>query len=196
MGERGPKSMKGERKRTFRSVVFWLPLVGLCLVLAVVLVPLFGAGYVRAMLNGPDVVLSVPSPDGSYTAYVENLPSLDPPNQSMSVERGDQRHFMWIGNLAGDVDAIEEILWSPDGEIVVFQSRHYLTATRVSDWRTIRVYLGREWTRTKAARRSTFTSGGVARVVEGIEFPERGVVVYRLRDEEAPERIQFDVASE
>jgi hypothetical protein len=183
--------MKAGKRRTFRSIVFWAPSVGLVAVLAMILIPLFGLGYVQAMLSGPEVVMEVSSPDGEFVAYVEEPPSLDPPNQSLFVERGDKTHFMRIAKLAGDVDSIKDIVWSEDGDIVVFHSQCYLTAARVADWRTTRVYLGREWRRAEPKRRTTFSSGGAAKVVDSIEFPEAGVVEYMFEGESAPRRIQF-----
>jgi len=183
--------MKQAVKKALRRVLFWAPLAGFCLLLLVILVPLFGFGFVQAMVSGPEVVLEVASPDGEFVAYVEEAPSLDPPNQSLFVERGDKTRFMRIAKLAGDIDSIEDIVWSPDGGIVVFHSKCYLTTTRVSDWRTVRVYLGREWRRAEPKRRTTFSSGGAARFVEEIKFPEPGVVAYRFEGEDAPRRIQF-----
>jgi hypothetical protein len=184
------------KARTFRSILFWAPLVGLVAVLAMILVPLFGFGYVRATLNGPEIVLEVPSPDGEFVAYVAEAPSIDPPNQSLFVERGDKTRFMRIAKLAGDIDSIEDIVWSPAGGIVVFHSKCYLTAARVSDWETVRVYLGREWRRAEPKRRTTFSSGGAAKFVEEIEFPEAGVVEYTFEGERAPRRIQFAATGE
>jgi hypothetical protein len=135
------------------------------------------------MTRGPKVVLEVNSPDREFTAYVEDMPSIDPPNQSLSIERKDQRHFMLIADLAEDVDSIKKVVWSPDSRIVVFHSRDYLTATRVADWQTIRVFLGREWTRHQPGRRSTFSSGGQGRVVDAIEFSVPDGFAYRIKGE-------------
>ena len=51
----------------------------------------------------------------------------------------------------------------------------------IGSGRFARVYLGREWRRHRADRRSTFSSGGVAREVESIAFPEPGLFTYRLK---------------
>ena len=181
------------RRNVFRRLLIWLPLVGLCAVVALVALPLFAFGYVDAMLHGPKTVVSVPSPDGEYEAYVEESPSIDPPNQSLWVERSDKLHVMCIADLAEDVDFIKKVMWSPDGRVVVFHSKDYLTATRVSDWLTIRVYLGREWKRSHARRfPSTFSSEGVKREVEVIEFPEPGVVSYQFKGDDTPHAIRMD----
>jgi hypothetical protein len=122
---------------------------------------------------------------------VEDQPSIDPPNQALLVERKDQRHFMSIADLAEDVDSIQKVLWSPDSRIVVFHSCDYLTATRVSDWQTIRIFLGKEWTRSQPSRRSTFSSGGQGLVVDAIEFPTPDSFSYRLQGQQQPHTVQF-----
>jgi len=187
------------RRRAWGKTGIALGALHIVLVVAIVLlswrilVPLmsYAADLGNAMLRGPKTVMSVPSPDGAFVAYVEDLPSIDPPNQALLVEHKDQRHFMLIGHLAGDVDSIEQIVWSPDGGIVVFHSRDYLTATRVTDWQTVRVFLGKEWTRTQSRRRSTFTSGGRGQTVVAIEFGEPDGFAYRLKHDARPRRVHF-----
>jgi hypothetical protein len=152
----------------------------------------YAADSGKAMLHGPKMVMSVGSPDGEFTAYVEDLPSIDPPNQALFVERRDQRHFMHVGSLAEDVDSIERILWAPDSRIVVFQSRDYLTATRLADWQTVRVFLGQEWTRHQPGRRATFTSGGRRRTVTAIEFDVPDGFSYRLQGDDRLRRVDFN----
>jgi hypothetical protein len=161
-----------------------------------ILVPLLGfaTDLGHAMVRGPNTVVSAPSPDGEFIAYVEDLPSFDPPNQALFVERKDQRRFMHIADLAEDVDAIEQIVWSPDSRIVVFHSRDFLTATRVTDWQTVRVYLGREWRRHQPSRHSTFTSGGRNQTVTGIEFDAPNGFSYRLKDKEQSHRVNFSAS--
>ena len=173
-------SERSNKNIGIRLLVF-LPLIALCILLVLIAVPLFAFGYVDVILHGPKVVLSVPSPDGNYEAYVEEAPSIDPPNQSLFVERSNKLYFMLIADLAEDIDSIEQIVWSPDSQFVVFHSHHYLTATRVSDWQTVRIYLGKEWRKSQPRRHHmTFTSGGVSRQVKAIEFPQAGSFAYQL----------------
>jgi hypothetical protein len=182
--------MNTQYKKNVRKLLVWLPLVAFCGLVAVIVLSLFAFGYVDAMLHGPKIVLSVPSPDG---AYVEEGPSIDPPNQSLWVERGDKIHFMPIAGLAEDVDFIKQIVWSPDSDIVVFQSKDYLTATRVTDWQTVRIYLGKEWRRSRPQRHhTTFTSGGVGRQVVAIEFPKAGSFAYRLNGDDRLYTVRMD----
>jgi len=94
--------MSIERSKKGIRILVLLPLIALCILLMLIAVPLFAFGYVDAILHGPKIVLSVPSPDGNYEAYVEEAPSIDPPNQSLFVERSDKLHFMHIAKLAGD----------------------------------------------------------------------------------------------
>jgi glutamine synthetase type III len=89
------------------------------------------------------------------------------------------------------VDSIQNVLWSPDSGLVVFHSRDYLTATRVSDWQTIRVFLGKEWTRHRPDRRSTFSSGGQGAVVEAIGFPAPDGFSYRLKGQAQAPTVHF-----
>jgi len=145
----------------------------------------------NAAIRGFKVVTAVPSPNGNHVAYVQELPSIDPPNQALLVERKDQRHFMPIAHLAGDVDAIERIVWSADSRIVVFQSHDYLTAARVADWQTVRVFLASEWTRHQPKRNSTFTSAGPRLEVEAIAFREPDSFAYRLKGEDRWQTVRF-----
>ena len=161
------------------SFRFWLPPF------------LYTIATFKAMAKGPNIVVSVPSPDGGFEAYVRDEPSADGPNQSLYIERSDKIHFHYVAHLAGDVDAIEDIRWSPDGKVVVFQSRDYLIATKVPEYQTVKIYLGREWTRTQPSRRSTFTSGGRFRSIQSLDFPEPGIVQYQLAD--SPEMYRIDM---
>lgn len=148
---------------------------------ALVAMLLYIADVGNAVFRGPTIVMSAASPDGNLTAYVEDMPSIDPPNQSLVVERKDQRHFMVVADLAEDVDAIQRVAWSPDSRIVTFQSRDYLTATRVTDWQTIRVFLGREWVRHQPKRSATFSAPEPQVELDAIEFRQPDIVAYRLK---------------
>ncbi|MHC4673199.1 MAG: hypothetical protein ACYTBZ_11985 [Planctomycetota bacterium] len=138
--------------------------------------------YVQHIVSGPNIVKSVTSPNQEYEAYVHDAPCLDPPNQSLYVQQKDVIHYMYIAQLAGDVDAIKEIHWSPDRDIVVFHTRYNLIAARVPGYQTVKIPLGREWTRTKPNKQSTFAAGGPKLQVAQIDFPQPGVFSYRLKN--------------
>jgi len=174
------------------KLLCFVPLALLCVLIGLAVLLLFSCGYVDFLLHGPNTVLSVRSPDGNYEAYVEDWPSIDGPNQSAFVERKDKLHFLRIAKLPEDIDYIKEILWSPDSRIVIFHSCDHLTATRVSDWRTLRIYLGEEWRRALPQRhRTVFTSGGGERRVETIQFPEPGVFTYRIEGDEQTHTVRM-----
>ena len=118
--------------------------------------------HIKDFFTGPYVVQSVISPDQNFEAYVVERPSIDPPNQSLFIQRSDNIHFVRVAKLAEDIDAIKEIHWSPQSDIVVFQTRCNLIAVRVPGYQTVRIPLGGERIRTKASKRSTFSSAGCA----------------------------------
>ena len=158
-------------------------------VLCIIFISLFAlyvvaSGTASYIVNGPKIVLEAPSPDGQYIAYVEDKPSLDGPNQALLMERKDRTRFLGIAKLVGDVDSIKEILWAPDGTFVVYHSHLYLTATRLSDWQTARIYLGQEWRRAEPKRQTTFCGAMPRCTVTEIEFPKAGIFTYRLSDDE------------
>ncbi len=170
-----------------RIPIFLLAIIGLLFVLAQ-----FASGYVTFVFHGPKIVAEVPSPDGQYVAYVPDRPSLDGPNQSLLIERADKTRFLGIAKLTGDVDSIKEILWSPDSSFVVYHSHCYLTATRVSDWQTHRVYLGDQWRRAEPKRQTTFCGAMPNRFVEAIDFPEPGTYTYRIKDDDQLYTVTMD----
>lgn len=171
-------------KSSLKQVLVVLPLIALCGMVLIIAIPLFAFGYVDAMLHGPKVVMEVPSPDGSYLAYVEDAPSIDGPNQSLLIERKDKTRFLGIADLTEDVDSIITIAWSPDSSLVVYHSRCYLTAVYIPEWRTVRIYLGQEWVRREPSRRTTFCGAQPMVEVAEIGFPEPGTLSYRIKGEE------------
>ena len=140
-------------------------------------------GHAQEVFTGPDVAISVPSPDGSFRAYVINAPSVDPPNQSLFIERSDRIHFNCIAKLPEDIDSIKEIRWSAESDIVVFQTHFSIYAVHLPDYKMVQIPLGTEWKRSKPGFRSTFTAsaGGV---VKTIEFPKPGCFAYQLEGTE------------
>lgn len=172
---------------------------------ALVLSPLYvpigiGAGFltlvipshVRWFFTGPNIVQSVVSPDEEFEAYVVESPSIDPPNQSLFIQRSDNIHFVSVAKLGEDIDSIKEIHWSPQSDIAVFHTRCYLIATQVPGYQTVKIPLGGEWTRTKASKRSTFTGAGPRVTVAEIQFPEPGSFGYRLEGGDAFKTVRMD----
>lgn len=153
---------------------------------------LLASGTMDFIFHGPKIILEKPSPDSQYIAYVKDLPSLDGPNQSLMIERTDKTRFLRIAQLVGDVDSIKDILWSPDGSIVIYHSHLYITATRISDWQTIRIYLGSEWRRAKPLRKTTFSGAGWRCTATKINFPEPGTFTYRLSGEDKLHTVKMD----
>jgi hypothetical protein len=166
-------------------ILAYVPIIGVVLFM-------WSTGFLGELFRGPKVVQSVPSPDSKYVAYVQDWPSIDPPNQSLVVERADKTRFLGIADLAEDVDSIRDIVWSADSGIVVFLSHCYLTATRVSDWKTVRIYLGKEWMRSRPSRRSTFCGAQPIRKVNAVEFPSPDTVAYQIDDGDEWHMIQMN----
>jgi len=161
--------------------------VGIAIGFFTLLVP----SHVKDFFTGPDVVQSVTSPDQNFEAYVVERPSIDPPNQSLYIQRSDNIHFVRVAKLAEDIDAIKEIHWSPQSDIVVFHTRCNLIAVLIPGYQTVKIPLGGEWTRTKAKKRSTFTGAGPRVAVADIEFSRAGSFSYRLEGVNTAKIIQM-----
>ncbi len=161
----------------------------LALLLAPILLPLGIAtgfllpvlpSHIKAFLNGPNVIRSVTSPDGNFEAYVVESPSIDPPNQSLYIQRSDKTRFVRVEKLPEDIDRVLEIHWSPQGDVVVFHNRCSLVAVRVPGFQIVKIPLGKEWRRHKAGMRSTFSGAGPHVKVAAIQFLHPGTFGYRL----------------
>lgn len=137
-------------------------------------------GYLTYVLHGPKIVLTESSLDGKFSAYVEEEPSIDPPKQALYIEHKDLTRYKFIARLAEDVDHIKKIEWSPNSDMVIFQTYYYLIAVSIPDYHTVMISLGGEWVRSQPKRKSTFAVAGTPPDVEEIRFPETGVVRYRL----------------
>lgn len=77
----------------------------------------------RLELGLPRVALSVESPDGRFVAFVRNHPELDPPNQSIWLERVGGGAEL-IERLGPDQDWCDEVVWSEDSTRVAFVITH------------------------------------------------------------------------
>lgn len=91
---------------------------GAGLTLLIALLPL-AAGCSRRQLGLPQVALAVDSPDGGHRAVVRNHPSIDPPRQSLWLERVSGGR-QWLRDLSEDQDGCDQAVWSPDGRRVAF----------------------------------------------------------------------------
>ena len=148
--------------------------------------------HVKAFFTGPDIIQSVTSPDQNFEAYVVERPSIDPPNQFLFIQRSDNIHFVRVAKLAEDIDAIKEIHWSPQSDIVVFHTRCNLIAVRVPGYETVKIPLGGEWIRTKASKQSTFSGAGPRVAIADVQFPQAGSFSYRMEGVDTAKTIQMD----
>lgn len=69
------------------------------------------------------VLHDVPSPDGGYRAICQEVPVLDGPEYSTRLHRADGT---FVRNLVYGSDAYpcHEIVWSPDGKLLLVLARH------------------------------------------------------------------------
>ena len=91
---------------------------GVCLTLLIAFLAL-AAGCSRSQLGLPQVALAVDSPDGGYRAVVRNHPSIDPPRQSLWLERVSGGR-QGLRDLAEDQDWCDQAVWTADGRRVAF----------------------------------------------------------------------------
>ena len=177
------------KKMKFSTII---PVVISTVIIILFALYLSASGTLDFIFNGPKIAMEKPSPDGQYIAYVKDMPALDGPNQSLMIEQKDKARFLGVAKLTGDVDSIKDILWAPDGSFVVYHSHLYITATRISDWQTIRIYLGHPWRRAEPSRRSTFSGAMPRCTVKEIKFPESGTFTYRLSDDDKLHTVKME----
>ncbi len=171
------------QKSKLLPVTLFCALVLLCTGALVALVRPYSAGLVSlalTALKGPQVVQSVFSPDRVYEAYVMEYPSVDPPNQTILIQRSDKSHFVVVGKLVSDVDSIRSIRWSTAGEMVVFVTSNNLIAVLVPGFQTLTIPLADEFARYHPGEFEVFGGGIPQYQVEEVTFPEPGVFAYRL----------------
>lgn len=90
---------------------------------AAVAVAAGGFGCSAAQLGLPSVSVSVASPDGLATAFVRNHPNIDPPSQSLWLERAGSTPVL-LKQLGGDVDWCDAIAWSANSSTVAFLNQN------------------------------------------------------------------------
>lgn len=185
------RQRKRKKKVVVRSLVpavVLSPAYILLGMLFIIFMPLIG-GWIKTALAGPTIVQSVFSPDGRFEAYIIEVPSIDPPNQSLFVRR-DKIHSKRIAKLPEDVDSIQKICWSPHSDIVVFQTYFGLIATHVPDYKTVKIPLGGEqhW-----RKNGTFwVDYNNVKQVAAIDFPWPGAFSYRFKGADALKTVEMD----
>jgi hypothetical protein len=130
--------MKGKE---LKSKLITISVTLLLTVAAIIIIEFFLFGLNRK----PATSLSVNSPDGVYKAYVKENPSLDPPNQSLFISRNGSDKFRLVDELPEDIEFAQQIYWSPDSRIVVFQTNWYLIMTDVYKFNTKKISLNPDW---------------------------------------------------
>ena len=78
------------------------------------------AACTRQQLGLPRVEVEASSPGGRHLAWVKNHLSIDPPAQSLWIRDLGSEEARRVLMLGEDVDWCDTIVWSQDGERVVF----------------------------------------------------------------------------
>ena len=149
------------------------------------------AGLALDRANGPNIVESAWSPNMEFEAYVVEWPSIDPPNQTLYIQRRDDQHFIVVAQLGEDVDSIRSILWSPTADMVVFHTQNYLYAVHTPGYEMAVIPLASEFYHYQPGKFGTYGGGIPEKSVAEVTYPETGVFAYRLADEEFPRIIRM-----
>lgn len=155
----------------------------------VILLAPFCLAQVRALVLGPHVVQSVNAPDGKWAAYVIDRPCIDGPDHHLYVRCGRQP-AVEVAALPEDVDFNKAIHWSPDSDVVVFQTHFSLIGYRIADRRKAEISLGGEphW-----RKNGTFwVDYDAAKRVREVAFPEPGSFGYSLEGTASGQTVRFD----
>jgi len=186
--------MKNKSKR------FWIIVSILSVILiAVILCAFTPPGQLaRALIHlaiqgerGPKVIKNAWSPDMEFEAYVVEMPSIDPPNQTLYIQRRDDHHFVIIAKLVEDVDSIRSIKWSPTSDLVIFLTHNYLYAVHTPGYEMASIFLAEEFYRYTPGKFNTYGGGIPERSVKEVAFPEPGVFSYQLTGEPSPKIVRM-----
>lgn len=151
---------------------------------AVIIMTPFVFAHARKLVWGPNIVQRQFSPDGQYLAYVADLPSIDGPNHHLYVQETASGEVSVVATLPEDVDFNEEILWSPNNDIVVFRTHFRLIAYGPSSGTKEEFTLGGEY---HWRQNGTFwvDYNDVKKPVE-MRFPEAGMFACNFEGTEEP----------
>jgi len=120
--------------------------------------------------------LSNDSPDGTFIACVIESPSMDPPNQSLFIERKGSQNFRLVEELPEDIEFVEKIFWSPDGKIAVFATNWNLVIAGTESLNVTKISLNNDWwTKNK---NGTFSTSGENIKIQTLDFIGLDSLVY------------------
>jgi hypothetical protein len=150
---------------------------------------LLAAVYLLFGMNKkPARTMSLDSPDGIYTAYVVENPSLDPPNQSLFLSKTGSDEFRLVEDLPEDIELVKQIFWSPDSRKVVFSTNWYLIITDVGSFSSRKISLNPDWWRWNKNRK-TFSSSARAVEMKELHFIGSDTLLYRTDQMEQTEKV-------
>ena len=167
------------------------PVLGVAGIIVLMLAP-YAFAHVRQFIVGPNVVQSANSPDGIYQAFVWDKPSIDGPNHHLYVKTPQTGRLDFVDNLPEDVDFNQEIIWSPQSDVVVFRSHFKVTAYAPSIDTRREVILGGE--RHSLGNGTFWVDYKDVKKVTDIQFPQPGVVAVQLEGQEESQRLEFDLS--
>jgi hypothetical protein len=183
-------------KRLGNVLILVLLLAMLACAAALVFTP--AGQYARALVpwllrvkQGAEVVQSAWSPDMAFEAYVVDWPSIDPPNQTLYIQRRDEQHHVVVAELGEDLDSILSIHWAPGSALVVFVSRNFIYAVRTPGYEMVGIPLATELFHYQPGKFSSYGGGIPQKEVQEVSFPEEGVFAYLLKGETQPHTVRM-----
>lgn len=153
--------------------VLLLPVLWVVAELTLFLVP---EVWVRLTHDAPKV-MSALSSTKQDEAYVIARPTFDECDHHLFLRRAGETEGREVGKLG--YEGIQSIQWSPDGQLVVFQSTLRLVVVRASDFKSRAILLTRmELKKDPGASPEDYRK---MRGVTAIEFPRPGVMAWRYQ---------------
>jgi len=151
--------------------------VGISVIVTVILI-LLSFYFIFGLNSKPDIVTSVASPDGVMEAYVVENPSIDPPNQSLFISRKGTDEFRLVACLPEDIEAAQEIIWTPDGSTVIFVTNWHMFITDANKFHTKKISLNPDLWKWQGNRK-TFSSSGLDVRMEQFDIISSDSLRYR-----------------
>ena len=183
--------MSLDRKRKLARLAVRIPVVALAAVGLLTLLVSLANGTIRRIVFGPEVVMSAVSPDGEYEAYVVNHPTIDPPYHQVYVERAGKVQFLPVTRTFGGLDRVEQLVWSPTGDVLVVRTRRHLVAVRVPEFHSLDLHLGMMWHRKQPQRGWSFAMGAQMLKISEVDLSQLGTL--RVRFEGSDDLHEFEL---